>query len=101
MPLLFCLGQHQALEAAQRQLRDGERLLALLDDICGTVLAQDQSRATFWRELFEWGTLRLLCGLGLASQHTSRVSRFWVPHWVTPISLLPICNEFAADPVCG
>ena len=33
MPLLFCLGQHRALEAAQRQLRDGERLLALLDDI--------------------------------------------------------------------
>ena len=33
MPLLFCLGQHRALEAAQRQLRNGERLLALLDDI--------------------------------------------------------------------
>ena len=26
MPLLFCLGQHRALEAAQRQLRDGERV---------------------------------------------------------------------------
>ena len=33
MPFLFCLGQHRALEAAQRQLRDGERLLELLDDI--------------------------------------------------------------------
>ena len=33
MPLLFCLGQHRALEAAQRQLHDGERLLAYLDDI--------------------------------------------------------------------
>ena len=33
MPLLFCLGQHGALEAVQHQLCDGERLLAFLDDI--------------------------------------------------------------------
>ena len=34
MPLLFSLGQHQALEAVQRQLLPDERLLAFLDDIC-------------------------------------------------------------------
>ena len=33
MPLLFSLGQHGALEAVQRSLRDGERMLAHLDDI--------------------------------------------------------------------
>ena len=33
MPLLFSLGQHQALEAVQRQLLLDERLLAFLDDI--------------------------------------------------------------------
>ena len=33
MPLLFCLGQHEALRATQEQLRDGEHLLAFLDDI--------------------------------------------------------------------
>ena len=33
MPLLFSLGQHGALEAVQRSLRDGERMLACLHDI--------------------------------------------------------------------
>ena len=33
MPLLFCLGQHQALQAIQDQLRDGEYLMAFLDDL--------------------------------------------------------------------
>ena len=33
LPLLFCLGQHRAPDSAQRQLCDGERLLAFLDDI--------------------------------------------------------------------
>ena len=33
MLLLFSLGQHGALEAVQRSLRDGERMLAYLDDI--------------------------------------------------------------------
>ena len=33
MPLLFSLGQHGALEAVQRSLRDDERMLAYLDDI--------------------------------------------------------------------
>ena len=31
MPLLFCVGQHSALEAIQRRLRQSERLLAHLD----------------------------------------------------------------------
>ena len=32
MPLLFCLWQQEALQAVQRQLEDGERLFAFLDD---------------------------------------------------------------------
>ena len=32
MPLLFSLGQHPALLAVQQQLREGEHLLAYLDD---------------------------------------------------------------------
>ena len=32
MPLLFALGQHSALVAAAERLRDGERLMAFLDD---------------------------------------------------------------------
>ena len=33
MPLLFALGQHEALQAVSRQLRPNERLFAFLDDI--------------------------------------------------------------------
>ena len=33
MPLLFCVGQRQALQATQDQLRDGEYLTAFLDDL--------------------------------------------------------------------
>ena len=33
MPSLFCLGQHEALRASQEQLREGEHLLAFMDDI--------------------------------------------------------------------
>ena len=33
MPLLFCLGQHEAFVSAQAQLQEGERLFAYLDDI--------------------------------------------------------------------
>ena len=33
MPMLFALGQHQALEAVQSRLRDGEKLFAFLDDV--------------------------------------------------------------------
>ena len=33
MPLLFCLGQKEALQSVQRQLEDGERLFAFLDDV--------------------------------------------------------------------
>ena len=32
MPLLFALGQHEALQAVSRQLRPNERLFAFLDD---------------------------------------------------------------------
>ena len=33
MPALFCLGQHSALVAVQRQLQPDERLMAFLDDL--------------------------------------------------------------------
>ena len=33
MPLLFCLGQQEALQAVHRQLQAGERLFAYLDDV--------------------------------------------------------------------
>ena len=34
MPLLFCLGQHAALEAIQREMKPNEKLFAFLDDLC-------------------------------------------------------------------
>ena len=33
MPLLFCVGQHAALEEVQARLRPNERLFAYLDDV--------------------------------------------------------------------
>ena len=33
MPLLFSMGQHRALQAAQEQLRQQERLMVFLDDV--------------------------------------------------------------------
>ena len=34
MPMLFCLGMHPSLMAAQERLRFGERIFAFLDDVC-------------------------------------------------------------------
>ena len=33
MPLLFCIGQHPALAAVAKELREGEKLFACLDDL--------------------------------------------------------------------
>ena len=33
MPMLFSIGQHPALEAAQRRLRDNEKFFAFMDDV--------------------------------------------------------------------
>ena len=33
MPMLFSLGQHRALVAVNAELREGERLMAFLDDV--------------------------------------------------------------------
>ena len=33
MPLLFCIGQHPALAAVAKELREGEKLFAYLDDL--------------------------------------------------------------------
>ena len=46
MPALFALAQHDALEAAAGQLREGERLLAFLDDLY-VVTSRDRDRAAF------------------------------------------------------
>ena len=40
MPLLFSLGMHPALVAAQRRLRPSERIFAFLDDICVVCLPE-------------------------------------------------------------
>ena len=42
MPMLFSLGEHPALEAIQRRLADGEKLLAYLDDV--TVICTERVR---------------------------------------------------------
>ena len=40
MPLLFSLGMHPALVAAQRRLRPSERIFAFLDDVCVVCLPE-------------------------------------------------------------
>ena len=50
MPLLFALGQHSALVAAEERLRDGERM-AFLDDV-DVVCAPDQVGRVF--STVEW-----------------------------------------------
>ena len=42
MLLLFSLGQHGALQAVQRQLAEGERLFAFLDDVYVTPPSPDR-----------------------------------------------------------
>ena len=64
MPLLFSLGQHQALEAVQRQLRSDERLFAFLDDI-HTVTSPDRVGPVYkilQRELWNHSRIRIHCG---------------------------------------
>ena len=58
MPLLFCLGQHAALEAIQRGMSPDEKLLAFLDDLY--IVSKPQRVGTLHsaaqREL--WGPLQ-------------------------------------------
>ena len=96
MPLLFCLGQHGALEALQHQLCDGERLLAFLDDIyLATPPFQVGPAYTAVQELW--------IHAGEQGRQTSHVKRFgenWSrgePQAVTPMTPDP----FTAHPVCG
>ena len=49
MPLLFAVGQHQALEAVKGQLSDGDHLLAYLDDTF--IVAQPESTGDSFRSL--------------------------------------------------
>ena len=46
MPALFSLGMHEALEATQRELNEGERVFAYLDDVY-VVARPERTRATF------------------------------------------------------
>ena len=48
MPLLFCLGQHAALEATQRGLNPNEKLFASLDDLCLLSKLDRVGRCTIW-----------------------------------------------------
>ena len=62
MPLLFAVGQHSALDAVQEELRDGEVLMAFLDDIC--ILTLDPSRvgpiyATLQEHLYSCARIRI------------------------------------------
>ena len=70
MPVLFAVGQHQALEAAHRQLQNSKCIFAILDDIyivtsperVGAVFAIVQS-CEFTRA--SGSTLeKLRCGIG-------------------------------------
>ena len=45
MPMLFSLGQHKALVAANAELREGERLMAFLDDVHVSTLPDRTSDA--------------------------------------------------------
>ena len=45
MPMLFSLGQHRALVAANAELREGERLMAFLDDVYVSTLPDRTSDA--------------------------------------------------------
>ena len=48
MPLLFCLGQQEGLQAVQRQLLAEERLFACFDDVC--VVTRPERVTGFWRK---------------------------------------------------
>ena len=49
MPLLFSLGMHTALVAAQRRLRPSDRIFAFLDDVCVVCLPERvQTVANVW-----------------------------------------------------
>ena len=64
MPLLFSLGQHQALEAVQRQLLPDKRLLAFLDDI-HTVTSPERVGPVYkilQSELWNHSRIRIHCG---------------------------------------
>ena len=64
MPLLFCLGQHEALRATQEQLRDGEHLLAFLDDIKMVTRANRAGpvHANLQENLHVHACIRIHCG---------------------------------------
>ena len=73
MPLLFAVGQNQALEAVKGQLSDGNNLLAYLDDTFS--VAQPESTGDSFRgletELWNRAKIRIRpkYGIGQASDH--------------------------------
>ena len=124
MPLLFCLGQHQALQAIQ--LRGGEYLMAFLDGLNILTLpdsgarVRDCSRRTPspclhthpGRRRFGTGEERIQqhvmslrrgwpdsstrpqCGRGQVCQSMSKASKSLGPGWATRILLPPMWSEF-------
>ena len=64
MPLLYSVGQHDALQVAHRSMRDGEHLMAFLDDV---YMASDPDRvgpvyATLQDSLWEEAGIRIHVG---------------------------------------
>ena len=92
MPLLFALGQHEALQAVSRQLRPDERLFATLgvESPCvhrvhtGKTKIWNQAGVLrcvmCWRESKEFKTQQPQCGRDLDQESPSRNkgSRFWI-----------------------
>ena len=81
MPLLFAVGQHQALEAVKGQLSDGDHLLAYLDDTF--IVTQPESTGDSFRsletELWNRAKIRI---------HGSK-TKIWNRAGIRP----PICDE--------
>ena len=108
MPLLFSLGQHDALQAANQNMREGEFLFAFHDDVvmvtnpdrvgpvcsvrfcvalcrwrrprCGTSLACATRYAMFWRGLHVTTTQQRGSGRVPVCLWISKELRSWAPH---------------------
>ena len=120
MPLLFCLGQLEAVQAVQRQLGHGERLFAFLGDMYfvtrperlgedNRVLEEGFSRAfasttakrrfgtnprraTGWSGLHELRTPEAQCEREVGCPQIHKASTYWAPHWGTT-TLWPVTSK--------
>ena len=119
MPLLFCLGQHQALQAIQDQLRDGEYFMAFLDNLyivtlpdrvgpvyaivhirihCGKTKVWNRAgtRPAACDAFEKWpgsSTHGPQCGRDQVYQPVSKASKSLGHRWTTMILRLPIWSQ--------